>query len=235
MIVRQFLQWVRSAPAGERAEATSALARAYLYSDLSEDDRGAAEGAMLMLLDDPSPLVRRALAEALAVSDKAPPAVMHSLATDQLDIATIVIGRSPLLLDTDLVELVAAGSPTILEAIAARPTLPRSVCAALAETGSAMACLILLENAGAEIAPESFERIAEPDMIYFCGPSSPSGNATKISTPRITITKRKALGTPFHCVDCHMPNHSPPIVMKPTCQSRNPSVRPSTPNVFARL
>ena len=39
MIVRQFLHWVRGASAGERAEATSALARAYLYSDLSPDDR----------------------------------------------------------------------------------------------------------------------------------------------------------------------------------------------------
>ena len=47
--------------AGERAEATSALARAYLYSDLSPDDLAAAEGAMIMLLDDPSPLVRRVL------------------------------------------------------------------------------------------------------------------------------------------------------------------------------
>ena len=63
MIVRQFLQWVRQAPARERAEATSALARAYLYSDLSADDLAAAEGAMIMLLDDPSPLVRRALAQ----------------------------------------------------------------------------------------------------------------------------------------------------------------------------
>ena len=35
MIVRQFLQWVRTAEAAERAEATSALARAYLYSDPS--------------------------------------------------------------------------------------------------------------------------------------------------------------------------------------------------------
>jgi uncharacterized protein (DUF2336 family) len=156
MIVRQFLQWVRTAPAIERAEAASALARAYLYSDLSPDDRAAAEGAMLMLLDDPSPLVRRALAEALAASDKAPPAVVHSLATDQLDVAIIVIGRSPLLLDTDLLEIVAAGVPTVLEAIAARPALP----------GSAMACLILLENAGAEIAPESFERIAERHGDY---------------------------------------------------------------------
>ena len=68
MIVRDFLQWVRTAPASERAEATSALARAYLYSDLSADDLAAAEGAMLMLLDDPSPLVRRALADALAAS-----------------------------------------------------------------------------------------------------------------------------------------------------------------------
>ena len=64
MIVRHFLDWVRTAPAGQRAEATGALARAYLYSDLSPDDAAAAEGALLMLLDDASPLVRRALADA---------------------------------------------------------------------------------------------------------------------------------------------------------------------------
>ena len=39
MIVRQFISWVRTAPAGERAEATRALARAWLISDLSDDDR----------------------------------------------------------------------------------------------------------------------------------------------------------------------------------------------------
>ena len=88
MIVRQFLQWVRTAPAGERAAATSALARAYLYSDLSADDRAAAEGAMIMLLDDISPLVRRALAEALAASEKAPPAIIHALTTDQPTLAS---------------------------------------------------------------------------------------------------------------------------------------------------
>ena len=44
MIVRHFLDWIRSAPAGKRAEATGALARAYLYSDLSPDDAAAAEG-----------------------------------------------------------------------------------------------------------------------------------------------------------------------------------------------
>src|ERR1700742_1410529 len=107
MIVRQFLHWVRQAPAGERAAATSALARAYLFSDLTPDDRAAAEGAMIMLLDDASPLVRRSLAEALGSSQKAPPAVVQALAADQPDIAVIVIERSPLFIDADLVDLVA--------------------------------------------------------------------------------------------------------------------------------
>src|SRR5438093_9252075 len=107
MIVRHFLQWVRTASAGQRADATSALARAYLYSDLSADDRMAAEGAMIMLLDDPSPLVREALAQTLAVAAEAPPAVILALAGDQPEIAGVVLERSPLLLDADLVDMVA--------------------------------------------------------------------------------------------------------------------------------
>ena len=71
MIVRQFISWIRHAPAGERAEATRALARAYLISDLSDDDRVAAEGALLLMLDDPSPLVRQAMAQVFARSGAA--------------------------------------------------------------------------------------------------------------------------------------------------------------------
>ena len=118
MIVRQFLHWVRTAPAGERAEATSALARAYLYSDLSTDDRAAAEGAMIMLLDDPSPLVRRALADVFAGSERAPPTVVHALAADQPEVAAPVLQRSPLFVDADLVEAVATGEPERQVAIA---------------------------------------------------------------------------------------------------------------------
>ena len=118
MLVRRFLQWVRTAPAGERAEATGALARAYLFSDLSADDRAAAEGAMLMLLDDPCPLVRRALADALAASLDAPPAVIYALAADQPQIAAPVLALSPLFVDADLVDAVATGSAAVQEAIA---------------------------------------------------------------------------------------------------------------------
>lgn len=161
MIVRHFLQWVRTAAPGDRADATGALARAYLYSDLSDDDRAAAEGAMLLLLDDTSPLVRRALAAALAASEDAPPAIIHALACDQVDIATIVLARSPLLLDTDLVDWVGGGGAAIQAAIAGRADLPCAVAAAVAEVGSAEACLILLENPTVFIAHFSYGRIGE--------------------------------------------------------------------------
>ena len=161
MIVRQFLQWVRTAPAGLRAEAVGALARAYLYSDMSEDDRSAAEGAMIMMLDDPSPLVRRALAETLSGSPHAPPAVVHALATDQPEIATIVLERSELFIDADLVEIVATGDSVIQCAVAVRPWLQRAVAAAIAEVGAPEACLVLIENEKSDIAPFSVDRIVE--------------------------------------------------------------------------
>ncbi len=159
MIVRHFLDWIRTAPAGRRAEATGALVRAYLYSDLSPEDAAAAEGAMLMLLDDASPLVRRALADTLAASGKAPPAVVLALAADQPQIAAPVLALSPLFVDADLVDAVATGGGIVQAAIASRAMLPRSVAAAIAEVGSAEACLVLLENGDAEITPFSIDRI----------------------------------------------------------------------------
>ena len=161
MIVRQFLQWVRHAPPGERAEATSALARAYLHSDLSADDLAAAEGAMIMLLDDPSPLVRRALAEVFASAQKAPRVVVHALAADQPEIAIAVLSRSPLLSEDDLVDLIATAHPEAQVAIASRAMLACSLAAAIAEVASAQACLTLLENPDAEIAPFSIDRMVE--------------------------------------------------------------------------
>src|SRR5882757_2490244 len=128
---------------------------------MSYEDRAACEGAMIMLLDDPSPLVRIALSETLASSELAPPAIIHALSSDQHEIASPVLQRSPLLLDADLVDHVATGGPMVQAAIAHRFQLPRSIAAAIAEIGSAEACLILIENRDADIAPMSVERIVQ--------------------------------------------------------------------------
>jgi uncharacterized protein (DUF2336 family) len=161
MIVRQFLRWVQTASPGDRAEATSALARAYLYSDLSEDDRLAAEAAMTLLLDDPSPLVRRALADALAGANTAPHGIVLALVTDQRDIAEMVASRSPILSDAELVDLVGGGAEWMQAAIAGRAPLSRAVAGAIAEVGCANSCLVLLENPGAEITMSALARIAD--------------------------------------------------------------------------
>jgi uncharacterized protein (DUF2336 family) len=161
MIVRQFISWVRTAPAGERAEATRSLARALLFSDMSDDDRGAAEGALLMLLDDHSPLVRQAMAEVFSRSADAPAAIVQALSVDQASVALPVLEHSPLLIDADLVDIIATGNGEMQCAIARRINLPAAVCAAIAEVGTPAAALELIENPYAELAPFSWDRIVE--------------------------------------------------------------------------
>lgn len=161
MIVRHFLRWIQTASASERAEATSALARAYLYSDLSVHDRLATEAAMIVLLDDPSPLVRGALADALASSQDAPHTVILSLASDQPGIAATIVSRSPLLSDAELVDFVGGGAEWMQSAIAGRSPVSRAVAGAIAEVGCAAACLVLIENPDADITVPALARIAE--------------------------------------------------------------------------
>ena len=161
MIIRRFLRWVRTASPRARAAASGALARAYLHCDLSPDDRDAAENAMIALLDDPSPLVRQALAEALAASPDAPRAVVQALASDHCDIAAVVLARSPLLIDAELVDFVATCDGALQATIATRAPLRRPVAAAIAEVGSAEACLVAIENPCADVAPSSIARIVD--------------------------------------------------------------------------
>ena len=160
VIVEAFLRWAETAKAGDRARAANALGRAYLQSEMAKAERAAAEMAMTFLLDDPSPQVRLALAEAIAWSPDAPRAVILSLAADQPEIACHAVTCSPLLLDADLVDLVVSGSDVTRMLIAARGTIARPVSAALAEIGDEETVLCLLENDGAMIAPQSLKRIA---------------------------------------------------------------------------
>jgi uncharacterized protein (DUF2336 family) len=160
MIIRHFLLWARTATPGQRAEALGALARAYLYSELTPDDRWEAETAMTALLDDPSPMVRRALAEALANAKQAPHHIVVALANDQSDIAALVLSRSPVLSDADLIDCVAIGDELVQTAIALRPQVNVCLSAALAEIAAPAALAALLENHAATISASSLARIA---------------------------------------------------------------------------
>ena len=161
MIIRQFLLWSRTAPAASRAEAASALARAYLYSPLSPEDHAAAAIALTSLVDDPSPLVRRSLAEALAFAHDAPHHIISALANDQSGISALVLGRSPLLGESELVDCAAVSDAYAQAAIALRPGLTAPVAAALAEVGQREAVIALAVNTAADVPEFSMRRIIE--------------------------------------------------------------------------
>jgi uncharacterized protein (DUF2336 family) len=161
MVVPHFLKWVGTARVSERAAAASALARAYVNRDLPFEDRCAAEAALTLLLDDASSKVRAAMAEALSMSHHAPVQIIAALASDQPEVASLVLARSPLLTDADLIDRVASGQKATQELIADRPAVSMTVAAAIAEIGEADACVTLLSNPGAAIASMSYRRIAE--------------------------------------------------------------------------
>jgi uncharacterized protein (DUF2336 family) len=161
MIVRQFLLWARSAPADHRAEAVAGLAEAYLGHELSPADRRDAETALLAMLDDPSPIVRRSLAEALADSPEAPRPVIIALANDGSAVAEAVLARSPVLMDADLIDCAALGDEPVQTAIACRPYVSVATAGALAEVAAAGALAALAANPGAEITRRSLARMVE--------------------------------------------------------------------------
>jgi len=116
---------------------------------------------MTVLLDDPAREVRFALADALGASPNAPRHVLLTLAGDQMDIAAIVVSRSPIFIDVELVEIVGTAAETLQIAVAARAVVSAAVSAVIAEVGETGVCWTLLGNPGAEIARASFTRLAE--------------------------------------------------------------------------
>jgi uncharacterized protein (DUF2336 family) len=160
-VVSHFLKWVWTARASERAAAAGALARAYVNSTLPFEDRCAAEAALTLLLDDTSSKVRQSMADALSMSHHAPIQIIAALASDVPEVANLILARSPLLTDADLIDRVATGQKATQEMIADRPSVSMPVAAAIAELGEVEACALLLSNIGADIASLSFRRMAE--------------------------------------------------------------------------
>ncbi|MFM2281156.1 MAG: hypothetical protein RLZZ444_3387 [Pseudomonadota bacterium] len=160
MIIQAFIRWAETAKAGDRAKAANALGRAWLQSEMEPHERDAALMAMTWLLDDPSPKVRLALAEAIADSPEMPRDLVLPLASDQHEIAAQIIIRSPVLTDADLVDLVAGSDQVVRMLVASRPKLTVGVAAAIAEICEPVEVAVLLDNDSASINRSTLRRIA---------------------------------------------------------------------------
>ena len=134
---------------------------AYLYSDFDADQKRDALVVLAGFLDDCSPLVRGALAEAFASASGAPHHIVLALADDQSPIAAIVLASSPILSDGELIDCAATSDEICQSAIASRPDLSASVAAALCEIAEATALAVLARNGTANIRDFSIHRMIE--------------------------------------------------------------------------
>lgn len=187
MIIRQFLAWTQHDSATRRAEAATHLARAFLYGGLGAEEAWEAKTALIGLLDDPARQVRMALAQACAACPATPRPLIVALASDHADIAAIVLARSPVLSDADLVDGVAIGCETVRAAIAARDRLGYAVAGALAELGEVPSLVALAANHEAEVTTGSLLR-----MVARHGDAAPLREAL-LARPDLPLEVRQAV------------------------------------------
>lgn len=159
--IARFMIWAKTAPVDRRIDATRALVEAWRGAELLPSERMLAVTAMTSLLDDPAPEVRYALAGSIADRPDAPRTVVLGLAQEGGEAAELVLARSPLLADAELVDAVAVGAPRLQAAVAVREAVSPALAAAIAEVGGRLACLCLARNAGATPTRAAFARIAE--------------------------------------------------------------------------
>ncbi|WP_420340521.1 DUF2336 domain-containing protein [Roseibium sp.] len=161
MTVHDILHLTDTDQAGLDIEAARTYAERYLAADEGSLERKTMAAALTVLLDDPSRTVRKTVAKVLAASAHAPGHVIRFLAQDVDEIAVLVLKSSPLLNETELVDLLAEGSPAVQCAIAERESVPAGVSAAMCEVADEAACMALLKNPGATVLKSSLVRLAE--------------------------------------------------------------------------
>ncbi len=116
-----------------------------------------------ILARDDLPRVRAVIAEELKQASNIPKPLVMQLARDVEEmVAAPVVEYSPLLNDSDLIDLVTSGlAGKALIAVARRRAVSKPVSKAVYDTHSVEAVQALLDNATADIADETMESIAE--------------------------------------------------------------------------
>ena len=126
-----FAELSQSKDSDERGHAAHLAALAYLDHSGPADEHAALYAALIGFLDDSSVKVRAALAYGLLHSRQAPRPIILSLLQDSAVISRAVLQYSPVLVDADLLPIVARGDHDALLAIAQRARVSPRLATAL--------------------------------------------------------------------------------------------------------
>ncbi len=147
-----FSTFLARAPEAERVEMVAKLAHFLVDTPLPAALKAQTEAALAQVLDDPSPIVRRALALVLAVSPAAPHALILALAEDSHEIAGIPLARSPVLSEGDLLEIADMQEGLALIALAMRPHVSARLCQKLVLREDVTIATALVGNPAADLS-----------------------------------------------------------------------------------
>ena len=152
-----------------RAEVADKLAREIDSAALTEAELQLAQDVVRLMAKDVELAVRQALSHSLRHAKHLPRDVALRLASDVEAVSLPILADSPVLADTDLLEVIAQGEARKQEAIAARDGVSEQVADALVTKGSEGAVATLMGNATARIAATSLDtaidRFAASDRV----------------------------------------------------------------------
>jgi len=127
----------------------------------SPKEQALAADILRKLLHDTEITVRKRLAERLGRERDAPFDLVVELARDDAEVARAVLLESDVLHDAQLVEVIEQKTMQHRLAIAMRRQVSEAVSAALVDSGEDDVACTLLENPGAKIGRDSFEKLVE--------------------------------------------------------------------------
>lgn len=144
--------------AERRSEIVSKVAAEFDTQGLSEAERKMAVDILRAMASDAELVVRQAVASSLRHSEDLPHDIAIKLARDDFRVAQPVLESSPVLTDQDLIAVLADGGAQKQVSIARRENVSEQVASAIIDTGNAAAVATLVENEGAELTDDLFDR-----------------------------------------------------------------------------
>jgi uncharacterized protein (DUF2336 family) len=177
---------VRGVSDEDRAQAAHKICRCIEDAELTPEERAHAESIMAIMAGDAAILVRRALAVALKNSPRLPRDIANKLALDIDTIALPVILNSPVLTDSDLVQIVRACPASKQIAVASREHISVSVTHAITEYGVPAAVERALANDNALFDEDGLEIALE----RFSGVSAITAAMVRRNELPVTITEK---------------------------------------------
>ncbi len=162
--LEELQEWARDPSREKWRNLISSLTDLFLENmEANSDKHGDAYAELVCrLLDDVATEVRKELSEKVAPIDHFPGRVVRRLATDdEAEVATPMLEHSPVLTDSDLLDIIETMMPDHTRAISRRKKLGEKLTDALVRIEDIETVRTMAANPGARFSPKTYRIVAE--------------------------------------------------------------------------